>query len=297
MTQPRAAGRPASQQGWVRIALAGLLLAAVVLGVHAVVPGNGWRGPLHAHPIPLGVALELVAAGLMLALHRRTTRHPQAAEPAAALRQALRLTLVSVLIALPLLLAAYQLSRLHPRPHRQQQPPRTHFGRPSPRPTHAHLVSHGGISFPPNLLYALLALALATSIAIFAFLLRRRVRQRWIDVAEQADDEQEQLKQVVESGRSALRKVDDARAAIIACYVAMERSLAEAGAERGAAETPDELLARAAGRGMVSGPAAERLTGLFYEARFSTHPLPAAAREDARQALDALVVARPGVPA
>jgi hypothetical protein len=202
-----------------------------------------------------------------------------------------------VLIALPVVLAAYQLSRLHPhpRPHPQQHPPRTRIGRP-PAP-HAHLSAHGGISFPPNLLYALMALALAASIAICAFLLRRRVRQRWIEVAEPADDEQEQLKQVVESGRSALREVDDARAAIIACYVAMEGSLAEAGAERGAAETPDELLARAAARGMVSGPAAERLTGLFYEARFSTHPLPAAAREDARHALDELVVARPGVPA
>jgi hypothetical protein len=38
----------------------------------------------------------------------------------------------------------------------------------------------------------------------------------------------EDLREAVESGRAALAEISDARAAIIACYVAMERSLAEA---------------------------------------------------------------------
>ena len=103
-----------------------------------------------------------------------------------------------------------------------------------------------------------------------------------------AEDDSTELDKAVESGRTALRAVDDARAAIIACYVAMEGSLAGAGAARTAAETPDELLARAVASGLIHGPAAGRLTGLFYEARFSSHPLADAAKNDARQALDAI---------
>jgi hypothetical protein len=65
----------------------------------------------------------------------------------------------------------------------------------------------------------------------------------------------------------------------------MEDSLARAGTPRAAADTPDELLARAAGQGLVQGSAAERLTALFYEARFSSHPMLRADRDDAERAL------------
>jgi hypothetical protein len=98
----------------------------------------------------------------------------------------------------------------------------------------------------------------------------------------------------VESGRTALRTLDDARAAIIACYVAMEASLAQRGTARGVADTPDELLARATGRGVVRGTAAVRLTALFYEARFSSHPLNPGQRDAAEQALDELAATLDG---
>ena len=68
----------------------------------------------------------------------------------------------------------------------------------------------------------------------------------------------------------------------------MEQSLARAGAARGIAETPDELLARAARAGIVRGRAAGRLTSVFYEARFSTRPMTQAHREVAEQALTEL---------
>ena len=90
------------------------------------------------------------------------------------------------------------------------------------------------------------------------------------------------------SGQAALHEIDDARLAIIACYVAMEQSLAKAGAARAAAETPDELLDRAATAGLVHGAEAARLTTLFYEARYSTHPLPDERRDEARRALEVL---------
>ncbi len=98
----------------------------------------------------------------------------------------------------------------------------------------------------------------------------------------------EELREAVAEGRAALAEIDDARAAIIACYVAMERRLADRGTARGAADTPDELLARAVAAGAVRGGAAGRLTALFYEARFSTHPLGAGQRDAASAALDEL---------
>jgi hypothetical protein len=54
------------------------------------------------------------------------------------------------------------------------------------------------------------------------------------------------------------------------------------------ADTPDELLARAVAAGTVRGGAASRLTSLFYEARFSTHPLSEGKRDAASAALDEL---------
>ena len=68
----------------------------------------------------------------------------------------------------------------------------------------------------------------------------------------------------------------------------MERSLADRGTARTVADTPDELLRRAAAAGTVHGGAAGRLTALFYEARFSTHPVSAGQRDAARAALDEL---------
>jgi hypothetical protein len=97
------------------------------------------------------------------------------------------------------------------------------------------------------------------------------------------------LQEALVWGQRALLDLDDARAAIIACYVAMEESLARAGTARASAETPDELLARAAQAFLVSAGAASRLTSLFYEARFSSHPLGTAHRESAETALAGLV--------
>jgi hypothetical protein len=71
----------------------------------------------------------------------------------------------------------------------------------------------------------------------------------------------------------------------------METSLAERGATRAVADTPDELLARATASGLVRGTATARLTVLFYEARFSSHPMDRGQRDAAEQALDELAAA------
>jgi len=139
------------------------------------------------------------------------------------------------------------------------------------------------------IMYALLVLALAAAVAISIWWSARQ-RSPALPGRITGDVDTEELLDAVESGRAALAELDDARAAIIACYLAMERSLADRGAARGASETPDELLARAAAAGVVRGAAAQRLTALFYEARFSSHPLGSGQRDAAKAALDELAV-------
>jgi hypothetical protein len=148
----------------------------------------------------------------------------------------------------------------------------------------------GGISIPiGSILYGLLIAVLVAAVVIsiwWAARLRRPAVPRPMgDIAEDSAG----LREAVESGRAALAtQIDDARAAIIACYLAMERSLADRGTARAAADTPDELLARAVSSGLVRGDAARRLTALFYEARFSSHPLGPGQRDAASRALDDL---------
>jgi len=174
----------------------------------------------------------------------------------------------------------------------QSLPRPTASATPTIKPLHPHKTPASNFHLPlAALLYTLLVLLLLAGIAVSIWW-ARRLRP----TAPARDDaliveESEELREAVESGRSALRTVDDARAAIIACYLAMEQSLAERGTARSLADTPDELLARARARGIVRGTAAGRLTALFYEARFSSHPLGPAQRDAAEQALDELAAA------
>jgi hypothetical protein len=78
---------------------------------------------------------------------------------------------------------------------------------------------------------------------------------------------------------------DDTRAAIIAAYTAMERQLIASGTTRRASDTPTDFLMRAMSASRVPRGSATRLTELFREARFSTHPMPSTARADAARAL------------
>ncbi|MFG3046004.1 DUF4129 domain-containing protein [Streptomyces sp. NPDC048241] len=98
-------------------------------------------------------------------------------------------------------------------------------------------------------------------------------------------DEQERLAQAVDSGRRALLDGTDARAAVIACYAAMEESLADSGVTRRASDSSQDLLERAVAGGLPTGAAAAALTALFREARYSTHPMDGSHRDRAAEAL------------
>jgi Domain of unknown function (DUF4129) len=276
-----------------------LLIVLVIAGLRGVVPVPRWNGPLKAYGLAIGIVLEVVFGALLLVVLARDAAARRAAEvqpydPASVDRdveppQALRFTLKYVLGICMLGVAVVIISDLH-----------LHFfikAKPSPQQNNATklhlktpLTSSGGggslhIPLGP-ILYALLIVAIVAAVVVSIWWSTRLRRPAAPLVIE--DVSTEELREAVQEGRAALAGIDDARAAIIACYVAMERRLADRGTARGAADTPDELLARAVASGTVRGGAAGSLTALFYEARFSTHPLSARQRDAASAALDEL---------
>jgi Domain of unknown function (DUF4129) len=276
-----------------------LLIVLVIAGLRGKVPAPGWNGPLKGDGIAIGIALEVVFGVLLLVVQSRDRAARRAAEtrpydPADADRgfeppQALRFTLKYVLGACMLGVAVVIISDLHLHffakpaqlPNLGREPTATR--KPLP------LQGGGGASFHIPLgpiLYGLLVAAIVAAVVVSIWWSTRLRRPAAPLVIE--DVGTGELREAVAEGQAALAAIDDARAAIIACYVAMERRLAERGTARGTAETPDELLARAVASGTVRGGAAGRLTSLFYEARFSTHPLSSGQREAASAALDGL---------
>jgi len=278
-------------QQWARLLPLALLIVLGLAGLRGAVGTPRWDGPLHRDGLAVGLALEAVFAVLaVLTLRRHRSVHQDLV--ARKLRVTISFALgigaaavaVVTLIGLNLHLFTRRPVQSLPRPTASVTPP---F-----KPLHPHKTPASDFHLPlAALLYTLLVLLLLAGIAVSIWWARR------LRPAIQARDdaliveESEDLREAVESGRSALRTVDDARAAIIACYLAMEQSLAERGTARGVADTPDELLARARARGVIRGTAAARLTALFYEARFSSHPLGTAQRDAAEQALDELAAA------
>jgi Domain of unknown function (DUF4129) len=78
----------------------------------------------------------------------------------------------------------------------------------------------------------------------------------------------------------------DPREAIIACYAAMERELANVpGAAPQDFDTPTEVLARAVEHHALQADSAVQLVNLFEEARFSPHVMNEGHREDAVRVL------------
>jgi len=100
--------------------------------------------------------------------------------------------------------------------------------------------------------------------------------------------QQSAARAAVKAALAALDAPDDPRSAVIAAYAAMERTLAAHGVARLRAEAPREYLRRV----LVATSGAEReasaLTGMFEEARFSTHPIPERLRQLALAALTSL---------
>ena len=164
--------------------------------------------------------------------------------------------------------------------------PRTLVTRP---PAGAQRPAPGQLTAPPaSSIWPLIAgMVIAVAVVIALTLLSRHRRP-----AGTSHNSKRRLATLLDSlaaGSDALTAGGEPRAAIIACYAAMERGFAAAGSAPGAADTPAEVLARASRSGLVRPEPAETLTGLFRRARYSAHPMTSA---DSRVAADALTEMR-----
>ena len=272
-----------------------LLVILGLAGLRGAVTVPRWNGPLRHDGLAIGLALEVILGVLLVLTIRRRSRAMGGSVPvndvAAKLRGVLTVVLgagmIAVAVAVFLTLHLHLGGRVQPAPTISVRPipKRTPLSTQGPQPG-------GGFNVPFTvILYVLLVVVLVAAVLLSVWWSRRFRPSFGGKTSGFLAEDPEDLREAVESGRLALRTVDDARAAIIACYVAMEGSLAERGAARSVADTPDELLARARASGLVRGTAAARLTALFYEARFSSHPLGRGQRDAAEQALDELAAA------
>jgi hypothetical protein len=296
---PDGGPRTAPGQPWAQVVPLALLILLGLAGLRGAAIAPRWNGPLRHDGVVIGLTLEVILGILLAATVQRRAKALRTAladgVPVSGEVAKLRAVLIFLLAAGMIAAAVGIIVSLHLRVSPVPPPTSPFSARPRPSLTlKPRPGSQGAAGFHVPLaaiLYGLLIVALVVAVVLSIWWSRRfrlSPRGRHTDfIAEDPED----LREAVESGRSALRTVDDARAAIIACYVAMERSLAERGTARAVADTPDELLARATASGLVHGTAAARLTALFYEARFSSHPLGRAQRDAAERALDELAAA------
>jgi hypothetical protein len=277
-----------------------LLIIVGLAGLRGEVTRPRWDGLLHRDPVVVGLALGVVL-GIMLMIttrrmatraHARPVNAASAGAVAARLRQVLAFVLSTGMIAVAVttLVGLHQHLFSGPARARPGQADSTAPASPATRPGWHFFFTFSSLHLRVTgaLLYGLLVVVLLGFVLLRIWWVRRFPPSAPRRAYHYAAKDSQDLREAVESGRSALRAIDDARAAIIACYLAMEASLAEHGAARAIADTPDELLARATAIGIVRGTGAVRLTALFYEARFSNHPLDRGERDAAAQALGEL---------
>ncbi len=288
--------------GAAQAALTVLVVGGTALGALLLHPGTGLfvkgRGPLGGNPVlVLGIALLSLLGGI--ALRGKHLEQVSACQKPNPVEERLMEGVGRVLLAAPLVLPLLILV-LHQfgssggshgdghgpvrLPPARQDPART------PPPTlpaeHSDHSLHFGLT---RILFglgiALLAVALVLAgVYLWRYLTRPMAAEVPATYAT-LDDEQERLAQAVDSGRRALLDGTDTRAAVIACYSAMEESLADSGVARRASDSPQDLLERAVAGGLPARAAAGELTTLFREARYSTHPMDGGHRDRAAAAL------------
>lgn len=277
-------GPGAGTARWGMITVAVVLTAAVAVGLHtaagASLLGSG-HGPLR-QTWPVVVGIPVVAGLVLLARPRRGGPDPFGREPRLRRLSALLLPGV-VLVAAAGATAAAFLGPKHTSEFYLPPGPMSRY-----TPHHQRLSGSGpGHGQPPWLVWTLVVLAAAAVFVPLVLLLvrlerRRAARPAPVGTGDQGRAEREALAEAVRRGRLALTD-SEARAAIIACYAAMEGSLAAAGYAPRASDAPEDLLRRAAP--LLGGTAAPELTALFRESRYSSHPLGQPQLDRARAAL------------
>ncbi|MFF4579643.1 DUF4129 domain-containing protein [Streptomyces sp. NPDC001389] len=296
-------GRRRGTTGGARAALGVLLVGGAAAGALLLHPDAGLsaegRGPLGGNPLlVLGLALLSLLCGIALRgkYLEQLGPHPVLGPVEQRLVDGVRGVLLAAPLVLPLLIVVLHrfgssgsgsggsggplppaLPQQDPVPTPPPPPPQAAPGAQDAHVGLTHVLLGVGI--------AVLAVALVlAALRLWRYLTRPPVPGAPATYAT-PDAGQDQLSRAVDSGRRALLDGTDVRAAVIACYLAMEESLADSGVARRASDSPQDLLERALDGGLPAGAAAAELTALFREARYSTHPMHDGHRDRAAAAL------------
>ncbi|HEY5986953.1 MAG TPA: hypothetical protein VIV12_11340, partial [Streptosporangiaceae bacterium] len=239
---PRRAHRPAPDAAWVFMLalLASVTLIALTLGGPRL-PGSpgGLTGPWAGRITVPALVVEAIFAAALTLIIIRGRRAPPEPHPGMAdspppdramvvarrLRAVLRQVLIVALVAIPALLLLNTLQTFTPNPRSRPLPTVPPYPlRPgTATPTGpARTLDLGGRSLEYILIaLTLLALIVAGVIAV----MHRRPAGPGASGDEPelpGQEDEEDLRDAVVAGRTALAALDDARAAVIACYLAME---------------------------------------------------------------------------
>jgi len=270
------------------VAAVAVLLAAAVAGLRArgTFAHGGNQTAAGASGVVLAIALSAAEgiafiAFIVVIASARPQRQPQSEDEEEPWRPAIPwwVKTIGVLLAVAALVTPFVvLFTRKPRPLGRRPLP---VGPPKVSLGHA-AVSPASQAWP-----LLTGMAIAIAIVVALTLLGRGRRARPPDGRPRT--RLTTLLASLTAGSDALTAGGEPRAAIIACYAAMERGFAAAGSAPAVADTPAEVLARATRAGLVRAGPAETLTGLFRRARYSTHPMTSA---DSLLAADALTEMR-----
>ena len=286
-----------AEPGWTgaaaRAAVVAVLLAAAVIGLRArgavshrsssLLANAGGRIITSSFGVAEGAGLVAVVVVLALIL-RRPRRHEPEDEAHEQWRpplpwwvKPLAVLFVLAMLVAPVVILLVGRTRKNSTltPLAPIRPPVLSQGTGHP------VASSGGSPTWPLLAGVLLAVAAVFILAILARRRRHQDRARRPGRAPGATP----LAEGLAAGQDALLAGGEPRAAIIACYAAMERGFAVAGSAPAAADTPAEVLTRASAAGLVRSGSAEVLTGLFRRARYSSQPMTSADSKTAASAL------------
>jgi hypothetical protein len=265
------------------VTVAGTVLAALLLRPDGhLVRGKGL--------VPSALLTTLLAIAWLLgclalyARHRRQIRYDAPLGPLERrLVTGVRGALLAAAFAVPVLVVGLHRLRWHARaahPHKRKRLPVV-------QQIGGGVVAHRGSSYAPALYAAVAVVLVLLAVALVIRHVRRRGERARVpeQVPPPDGNEAQLLAEALESGRRALRGGGDARTGVIACYAAMEASLAASGIAKRASDTPQNLLERAAAGGLRTEGSVSVLTQLFREARYSTHPMAEPARARAAAAL------------
>jgi hypothetical protein len=228
--------------------------------------------------IAAGAAVALVGLLAYVGLPRRRIPEPFYRQPPFKASPA-----VVIAVVAPLLVGVVLIAGAVSGSHRRQElgSPGSFRARPAPAaPAGRSSGPVSGFELPIWVPVAVLALVVTGTVALIASPGGRRAQ-----AAAPKSVVPRVLEVAVERSLADLATTSDPRRAVIAAYARMERSLAEAGLPRAAAEAPREYLSRASAALEFDPGSLNTLTTLFERARFSLRSMDESARDEAIAAL------------